>query len=545
VRASEAVASLPFYRPQIATLVERPPTGAGWLHELKYAGYRMACFLDKREVRLESADGEDWTAQLAEIAEQVRRLPARSALLDGEVTLLLADGTSRVPSLQPVSTGAARQGLTYVVFDLLHLDGRNLATRPLEERKRACEHLFSQRQVDACIRYCAHLNADGPTVLARACALGAQGIVSKRRYQVYCPGRNEGWLATECRARADGPRAAPTTAHVSRTTGAAERAKANAHRKLVSDAARSARTTPQGAHVIRGVSITTPERPVYPMLAFTKLDLAELYAELANWMLPYIENRPLTLVRCERGVRKLDALRSECKFLRHEPGWHRWASPPIRRVHIQEQKKIGEYLVVDSPEGILALVQGDILEIHVWNARADRLEQPDRIVFDLDPGEAVDWARVVAAAFRLRAVLAAVGLQSWPKLTGGRGAHVVLPFAPEHDWHAVYELARKLAELAVQQDPSGLTLDYSKQARRGKILVDYKRNHRAAVAVAAYSTRARPAGSIGVPVSWRELKATHAPDRWSVANVRRRLKQLDTDPWKDFWSARQRLARST
>jgi bifunctional non-homologous end joining protein LigD len=299
------------------------------------------------------------------------------------------------------------------------------------------------------------------------------------------------------------------------------------------------------AQLVRGVPITTPERLVYPDLSFTKLDLAELYAHMADWMLPHVANRPLTLVRCERGVRNSDALRSECKFLRHEPGWHRWASAPIRRVQIQEQKKVGEYLVVDSPEGLVALVQGDIIEVHAWNARADRLEQPDRIVFDLDPGTDVEWAKVIDAAFQVRGVLAAFGLQSWPKLTGGKGVHVVLPFEPEHDWAAVYELSRKLAALVVQRDPTGLTLDFARGNRRSKILVDYKRNHRAAVAVAAYSTRAHPSGSVGVPVSWRELKASSAPDRWTVMNVLRRLRRLKADPWSDLWSSRQRLGRPT
>jgi bifunctional non-homologous end joining protein LigD len=287
---------------------------------------------------------------------------------------------------------------------------------------------------------------------------------------------------------------------------------------------------------VRGIAITTPERPVYPALGFTKLDLALLYAEIADRMLPYIANRPLTLVRCEKGVRQPDALRSECKFLRHEPGWHRWAKEPIRRVAIREQKKTGEYLVVDSAEGILALLQGDILEIHVWNTTIDRLESPDRIVFDLDPGPDVKWPRVIDAAHLLRAELEALGLRSWPKLTGGKGLHVVVPIATEHGWDAVYALARDLAAAAARRDPRAYTLDFAKQGRADKILIDYKRNNRAAVAVAAYSARAFPSGAIGVPVTWKELQPSLTSDRWTVQNVRRRLRR---DPWKDFWQARQ------
>jgi bifunctional non-homologous end joining protein LigD len=302
-------------------------------------------------------------------------------------------------------------------------------------------------------------------------------------------------------------------------------------------------STKQSKPPPRGISITTPSRPVYPALGFTKLDLAHFYADIADWMLPYVANRPLTLVRCERGVHATGALRRECKFLRHAAGWHRWASPPIRRVQIQELKKLGEYLVIDSPEGLVALAQGDILELHVWSATVDRLEQPDRMLFDLDPGEAVAWPRVVATAIQLRDMLSEFGLKSWAKLTGGQGVHVVVPFEPELDWSQVYELSRRVAELLVQRDPASLTLNFAKQGRADKILVDYKRNHRAAVAVAAYSARARPCGSVGVPVSWRELVASHVPDPWTVQNVRQRLKRLKSDPWKDFWSARQRLTQ--
>jgi bifunctional non-homologous end joining protein LigD len=290
-----------------------------------------------------------------------------------------------------------------------------------------------------------------------------------------------------------------------------------------------------------GITITTPERPVYPALGFTKLQLAALYAELAEWMLPYIANRPLTLVRCEKGVRSMDALRTECKFLRHEPGWHRWAREPIRRVQIQEQKKVGEYLIVDSAEGIVSLVQGDILEIHVWNATTEQLERPDRIVFDLDPGAEIAWPEVLGAARLLRDQLRALGLESWPKLTGGKGIHVVVPLQPEHDWSTIYAFARAVAEAVVQRDPAKYTTEFAKQGRSHKILVDYKRNHRAAVAVAAYSPRARPNGAVGVPVAWSELRASQRPDRWTVMNVRQRLNRLKSDPWVDLWLSHQRL----
>ena len=277
------------------------------------------------------------------------------------------------------------------------------------------------------------------------------------------------------------------------------------------------------------------------MRTVTKRDIAEFYASIAGHMLRYLANRPLTLVRCEKGITRADALRTECKFLRHAPGWHRWVKAPIRRIAIPEQKKIGEYLVVDSPEELLGLVQGDIVEVHVWNAKADALERPDRLVFDLDPGPHIAWSKVVEAAELLRKALAGVGLRSWPKLSGGRGLHVVVPFRNDHAWEPVYTFARTLAEGLVAREPALLTAAYEKQHRTSKILLDYKRNHRAAVTIAAYSTRARPNATVSAPVSWRELKAGVQPDAFTVLNFKDRLRPGARDPWREFWKADQRL----
>lgn len=294
---------------------------------------------------------------------------------------------------------------------------------------------------------------------------------------------------------------------------------------------------------VRGVGISHPSRPIYPDLRFDKHDLARLYAELADWMLLDVARRPLTLVRCDKGVRRADALRSECQFLRHEAAYHRWAPKVVRRVSIREQKKIGEYLVVDSPEALVALAQGGIVEIHAWNATTGDLEHPDRMVLDLDPGANVAWASVVEAAHWLREALEQLGLRSFAKLTGSRGVHVVVPFLAEYTWEEVYLLSRKLAEAFTRKRPETFTTEFSRHGRESKILLDYKRNHRGAVAIAAYSPRARPSGSVAVPVAWRELTPSIAPDQWTVLDIRKRLLRLATDPWQELWTLRQRLKR--
>ena len=512
-------AGIPAYRAQLAESAARPPSGGEWLHELKYDGYRIGCTIERGQVRLIGRSGRDWTASFPEVVAAAARLPVKSALLDGEVAIVLPNGTTSLQALQQALSGGPRDGLTYFVFDLTHLNGQDLRPLPLQQRKAECEKLLARVREGSSLRYSRHFDVDGPTVLAHACGLGAEAIVSKRRDLSYQPGRSAGWLKINCVERQEVSAAVTTASQSARATAPAK----------------------VGTAVVRGVVITSPDRPVYPALGYTKLDLAKLYARLADRMLPYIAGRPLTLVRCEKGVSKPDALRSECKFLRHEPGWHRWARPPIRRVNIQEQKKVGEYLVVDSPEGLVSLIQGDISEISVWNATAHAVETPDRIVFDLDPGHDVPWPHVVEVARLLREELRARSLESWPKLTGGKGLHVVVPFAPEHAWAEVYAFSRVVAEAVAARDPQGSTLEFAKASRAGKILIDYKRNHRAAVAVAAYSTRTHPEGTLSVPISWRELTAELSPRQFTVHNVLARVAGQEADPWRGFWKTQQRL----
>lgn len=189
--------ALPKYRPQLATLVDRAPSGPEWLHELKYDGYRIGCFIERGKVTLESRRGNDWTARFPEVVEAAKRLKVREALLDGEVAIVLPDGRTSFQGLQNAFSGASRDGLAYFVFDLLHLDGESIAALPLEERKARCEKLLRSRKPGV-LRYSAHFDNDGPTVFRRACELGGEGIVSKRRDRAHRPGRNGDWLKIKC-----------------------------------------------------------------------------------------------------------------------------------------------------------------------------------------------------------------------------------------------------------------------------------------------------------------------------------------------------------
>ncbi|RPI52346.1 MAG: hypothetical protein EHM55_16745 [Acidobacteria bacterium] len=284
--------------------------------------------------------------------------------------------------------------------------------------------------------------------------------------------------------------------------------------------------------LVAGVRITHPDKLMFPELGLTKLDIARYYERVAARMLPHLAGRPLTLVFCPTGVGE------GCAYLRHSKVW---GPRVIRRVRIREKTKVGEYMVVDSIEGLISLAQMNVMEIHTWNSTADHVEQPDRIVFDLDPGKRIAWAQVIDAATLVRALLSGVGLKAWVKTTGGRGLHVVVPIVPEHEWAACLEFARAVALLMVERDPDRYTTDFRKDGRENKVLVDYLRNNRTNTSICAYAVRAREGAPISMPVSWADLKPSLKPGRFTVTTAGSYLTARRVDPWNDYRRAKQRL----
>ena len=191
------------YQPQLATLVDAPPVGPEWLHELKYDGYRMGLSIAHKRVQLISRRGNDWTQSFPEVVRAARTLPVRRALLDGEVAIVLPDGRTSFQALQNAASGGARLGIVYFAFDLLELNGRDLRPLALDQRKAALEPLLHKFGHDGVLRYSQHLLGGGSKVFRHACHLGAEGIVCKRRTQPYRPGRNRDWLKVKCVLRQD------------------------------------------------------------------------------------------------------------------------------------------------------------------------------------------------------------------------------------------------------------------------------------------------------------------------------------------------------
>ena len=280
-----------------------------------------------------------------------------------------------------------------------------------------------------------------------------------------------------------------------------------------------------------GVRISHPDRLIYPDLGISKIQLARYYEQIADWIVPHVAGRPLTLVHCPAG------LAAPCIYLKHAKAW---GPNALRRVKIREKTKVGEYLVADSIEAVVSLAQMGIVEIHTWNAVIDDIERPNRIVWDLDPGPEVTWKQVVTAARLVRDVLKTLGLTSWVKTTGGRGLHVVVPITPARDVAECLEFSRNVSEAIARSDPQHYTTTFAKVGRERKILIDYLRNNRTNTSICAFSPRARPGARVSLPLDWRELNVS--PERWTLTTVPQRLRRLRADPWAQDRHAAQEIS---
>jgi bifunctional non-homologous end joining protein LigD len=512
--------SIPSYEPQLAVAASQPPDGDRWVHEIKYEGYRAGCRVHGKTVSLVGRDGTDWTGGFPEICEAALGLGVREALLDGEIVLLLPDGRTSLEELERVMERGTRRRVVYCAFDLLFAGGESFVRLPLEDRKRELLRLVGGPHSRSRIRYSEHIVGRGVAFFQEACRMGLPGIVSKRADAEYTSGRSDAWVKTLC-----------VTAKATERAGAAS--------KRTPSAPALEEEKPSSSNALRrsvaGVSISHHDRLMFPDPATTKFDLAKLYERIADWILPHLAGRPLTLVRCPTG------LGGACHYMKHSKVW---APPALRRVAIQEKTKVGQYLIVDTLPALISLVQMDILEVHTWNTRFEKVEHPDRIVFDMDPGEQAGWPEVVAAAQMVRELLSSVDLDSFPKTTGGKGLHVVVPLAPRADWQACLEFARALAETMERHDRSRFTTTFAKAGRERKILIDYLRNNRTNTSVAAFSTRARDKAPVSMTLTWEEVRPAAEPPGWNIGNAEQRLRSLRKDPWKDYWTCRQRLTVS-
>jgi len=302
--------------------------------------------------------------------------------------------------------------------------------------------------------------------------------------------------------------------------------------KMSSAKTTTAKTSKTSDVTFGGITLTSPDKVLFPDIGFTKLDLARYYETVAPVMLPYVVKRPISLVRCPEGCAH------DCFFQRHAM---RGMSKAIKEISIPGGETKKKYLFIDGEDGLFGLAQIGVLEIHDWGVKLPKVTEPDHIVFDLDPDEGFDFDTLKAAAVEVRDFLDALGLTSFLKATGGKGLHVVAPITPKLGWDEVKAFCRAVADALVKVRPDRYTANMAKRARTGKIFVDYLRNQRGGTAICNYSTRARPGAPVACPLRWDELKRLESGAPYTAKTLPARLKRLKADPWEGYFATRQSI----
>jgi bifunctional non-homologous end joining protein LigD len=285
-----------------------------------------------------------------------------------------------------------------------------------------------------------------------------------------------------------------------------------------------------------GIKISSPDRAIYPTEKLTKYQLAQYYAAIGPLIMADAANRPITLIRCPQGRAK------KCFFQKHDTGS---IGDQVKHVPIKEKKGgTKDYLFVEEISGILACVQMGTIEFHGWGSRVDKVEYPDRLVFDLDPDEGLDFGAVRDAARRIRDLLGDMGLGTFPMLTGGKGVHVVAPLDRSAGWEAVTSFAERFARAVAQAEPDAFTANMRKAQRKGRIFLDWLRNQRGSTAVLPYSARAREGAPVATPIAWDELDDYEGGNAFTIRQTDLLFDRAESELLKDWGQVKQALPKA-
>lgn len=588
-RASKKAVLPAFLEPQLCTLVDVVPAGSGWLHEVKYDGYRALVAVAGGDAKVFTRTGLDWTDKFPAIARACAALAVDSALIDGEI-VAFKDGRPDFSTLKDaIGAGGA---MTLFAFDLLHHNGEDLTALATLARKERLGPLIPGG--DPRLLYADHIVGSGEQLFAAMCGEGYEGVVSKRADAPYRAGRTKTWLKIKCTHRQEFVIVGWTASDKTRgfkslllgayengalgyagkvgtgfdastmadlrerldalardeATVKAPRAMVRAARwvspELVAEIA-YAEVTPDG--VLRHASflglredkragevVMEREEPVAVATAITVKvsnrdrmifpDSTVTKGELADY---YAAIAPVMLPWA--GDRPVSLVRcpqgrgKSCFFQKHDAGSF---GEQVHQVPIPEKDGSTEnYLYVDSADGLVACVQMGTIEFHGWGSRIDALERPDRMIFDLDPDEGLGFAETKRAAEFLRDQLADLGLASFALLSGGKGVHVVVPLTPRAEWPAVRDFAERFARALAQAEPERFVAVMTKSKRVGRIFIDYLRNGRGSTAIMPYSARSRAGAPVAAPVSWTELRDLDTAARWTVRDAGELLARAD------------------
>ena len=596
-RTSRSKPTLPeFRRPQLCTLQDTVPTGNAWLHEIKFDGYRVLVAVGDGRARVFTRTGLDWTDKFPGIAEAATRL-AGTALIDGEAVAFRDGRPDFSTLKNAIGDGGKIVLMAFDLLEQDGEDLTALPTLERKERLRALvadvpadirfsEHVIGQGEAlldQMCrdgLEGVVSKRADAPYRSSRTRAWIKVKCVRRDAYAIV------GWLPSDKRRGfkslllgREGPEGYVFAGKVGTgfdlatmealrlqlerierqtpTVVAPKAAVKGAHwvtPSLSADIA-YAEITPDGLlrhasfigltdlqgptasepppAAATSIAITHHSRIVFPESDVTKGDLADYYATIAPLMLPFVRDRPISLVRCPQGRGR------KCFFQKHDAGSF---GDHVRRVSIHDKDgDADDYLYVDDTDGVIACVQMGAIEFHGWGAMVGAVETPDRMVFDLDPDEGLGFAETRRAAEYLKEELAELGLTSFPMLSGGKGIHVIVPISPEATWPEVKSFSERFARALASADPKRFVATMTKSKRSGRIFIDWLRNQRGSTAVMPYSVRARAGAPIAAPVSWTELREIETAGVWTLRDADKLLRRAASPALAGWGMARQTL----
>ncbi|MGE3317946.1 MAG: DNA ligase D [Candidatus Berkiella sp.] len=588
------------FPPQLATLVENPPKGDDWLHEMKFDGYRLISVIND-EVKLITRGQQDWTDKFTQLAVAIEKLRLNDTVLDGELVALDEKGLPNFQLLQKAIKDNSTNKLVYYVFDVIYYQGYDLSSLQLQQRKAILEKILPHNH--PLIRYSSHIKGHGERVFKRAAKLGFEGIVSKNSHSHYSHQRNKDWLKTKINQRQEFVVGGFTAPEGERAyLGALLIGYYGDNNKLHYCGRVGTGFTDDSLHALYTAlkNMTIKKSPfAKPVdksdnVTWVKPNLI-IEVEFKEWTEDYLLRHPsFKGVRNDKTPKQvsIEEVHSSVKLTHPEKILypkdniskqqladfyhviHEWILPHIinrpisllrcpngiddacfyqkhlsskdlidnlKTIIVQEKHKKEPYIYLENMDGLIQLVQMGTLEIHPWSSSIVNIERPNYVTFDLDPADDIAWKEVVKAAFQIKDELENLDLRSFVKTTGGKGLHIVAPIAPRYSWEEVSHFARTFAQFVTLKYPDKYIDTMSKVKRKGKIFVDYLRNQRGATAIAAYSTRARTGAPVSTPLSWQELSPKMHSDQFTLHNLPKRLHSLSQDPWEDYFRLKQKI----
>ena len=583
--------------PQLATAVASPPTEEGWLHEIKFDGYRTAAHINEGVVTFITRSGLDWSKRYGRLKMAFESLACESAIIDGEVVVTDDKGISRFAALQDALAAGETYKLTFYAFDLLYLDGWDLTKVALRKRKELLGQLLGGVTAKSALQLSDHVSADGGALYEQASEMGLEGIVSKQASSIYSPGRSPAWAKVKARAVGDFIVAGYTVSEAAEGLAAlalAEWVDGELEYRGKCGSGFDAETLPMllarlqalQADAIRLEGMPREVIPVRPVLTahvhyanrtadnalrhavFKGLREAELAARTAAPRKRLISDadlagifvtNPTRRIFGKTGPTKLDIavyyaavgdfmlphiLGRPVSLVRCPTGKsadcffqrHAFTGMPATMVSFETQNFDGEarhYIAVEDAKAYLALAQFGVVEFHTWGAHRLSIDKPDRAVFDLDPGEGIGWREVVEAAIHVRGELESIGLVPFVKTSGGKGIHVVVPVKKKLGWRQFHQACSDISSRIAATAPDTFTTTMGAENRKKRIFIDFHRNARSHTAAAPYTLRGRPNMPASTPLEWNDLESIDAAEDLNYSSLPGLL-AASGDPWADM-----------